>query len=160
MTGPTWRQTLSLRLFGLLKIPLIHYVRPTVVTHSPDETIVRIPLRRRTRNHLGSMYFGVLATGADLTGGLPVLDAARTIKQETGKQVSFVIKDVQADFLRRPDGDAHFICRDGAAIRELMTKAVQSGERENRPVEVIVTVPSHSDDPVARFQVTLSVKAK
>ncbi len=35
---------------------------------------IRIPLGWRTRNHLGSMYFGALATGADLVGGLLVME--------------------------------------------------------------------------------------
>ncbi|GAM75988.1 hypothetical protein JCM19241_286 [Vibrio ishigakensis] len=30
---------------------------------------VKIPLRRRTKNHLNSMYMGALVVGADVAGG-------------------------------------------------------------------------------------------
>ncbi|HEY8887948.1 MAG TPA: DUF4442 domain-containing protein, partial [Gallionella sp.] len=57
--------TLGLRLFGFAKIPMMLYVRPSVMEISNERVVVRIPLTRRTRNHLGSMYFGALSVGAD-----------------------------------------------------------------------------------------------
>lgn len=63
------RATLGLRLFGLLRIPMLFYVRPRVTEISPERITVRIPLRRRTKNHHGSMYFGALGVGADCAAG-------------------------------------------------------------------------------------------
>ena len=57
-----------LRLFGLLKIPLIWYVKPSVVSIGEEKIVVKVPLRRRNKNHLKSMYFGTLCVGADCTG--------------------------------------------------------------------------------------------
>ncbi len=48
--------TLLLRYFGFFKIPLLFFVKPSVVELSDKRVVVRIPLRRRTRNHLRSMY--------------------------------------------------------------------------------------------------------
>ena len=53
-----------LRLLGWIKIPLIGYVRPRLVNLDDNVAVVKIKLRRRTRNHLHSMYFGALAIGA------------------------------------------------------------------------------------------------
>ena len=52
--------TLRLRLWALWNIPLIAWVRPKVVSLTEDSCEIRLPLSRRTRNHLRSMYFGAL----------------------------------------------------------------------------------------------------
>lgn len=49
------KQTFGMRLFGWLRIPLLASVRPSVVELSETRCMVRVPLRRWTRNHLGSM---------------------------------------------------------------------------------------------------------
>lgn len=160
MATPLWKANLLLRAFGVLKVPLIGHLRTRIVEHSDDHTVVKVPLRRRSKNHWGTMYFGALAVGADVAGGWAAMEAILDAKKRTGADVGFVFRDVQAEFLRRPDGHVHFTCRDVPAMRELIEAAVADGERHDLPVEVVATVPSHSDDPVARFTLTLSVKAR
>ncbi len=151
------RDTFLLRSFGFLKIPLLFFISPTVVEVSDQRCVVSIPLKRRTKNHLNSMYFGALAAGADCAGGL----IAMRLIQERGNHVSLIFKDFHAEFLKRAEGDVHFICEEGDQIRELVEKAIQSGERENMPVHIVAFVPSQlPDEPVARFTLTLSLKRK
>ena len=69
-----FKQTFGMRLFGWLKIPLLASVRPSVVELSETRCVVKVPLRRWSKNHLGSMYFGALAIGADCAGGLLAMD--------------------------------------------------------------------------------------
>jgi acyl-coenzyme A thioesterase PaaI-like protein len=148
--------TLFVRAFGLRYIPLIAFCRPTVVDLSDKRAEIKIPLMRRTKNHLGSMYFGVLAVGADCAGGFLAMQIIRANKLP----MAIVFKDFKAEFLKRPDGDVHFICEDGEAVTALIDRAMKSGVRENLPVTVIAAVPSQSHEPVARFVLTLSVKKK
>lgn len=150
------RETFWLRAFGLLKVRLLLFISPSVVEVSETRCEIRVPLNRRTKNHLNSMYFGALAAGADCAGGLI---AMRLIQQEGGK-ASLVFKDFHADFLKRAEGDTHFICEEGLAIRDLVRKALQTGERESMPVNVIAKVPTLSDETVAKFVLTLSIKKK
>jgi acyl-coenzyme A thioesterase PaaI-like protein len=152
----TTRETFSLRWFGLTKIPLLFYVGVSVAEISPERMVVRIPLRRRTRNHLGSMYFGALCIGADCAPGA---FAMYLIRQQPAR-ISMVFKDFQAEFLKRAEGDVDFCCNQGKEIAELVAQAAASGERVERQVEVIATVPSLSDEPVARFKLTLSLKKR
>ncbi len=63
------RATVALRLFALAKIPMMFYARLWVAEISAEQIVVRIPLRRRTKNHLGSMYFGALSVGAHCAAG-------------------------------------------------------------------------------------------
>jgi acyl-coenzyme A thioesterase PaaI-like protein len=151
------RATLGVRTFAFFKIPLIFYVSPFIEEFNNKRIVVRIPLKRRTRNHLKSMYFGVLATGADCAGGL----MAMRLIQESGRKVSLVFKDFKAEFLKRAEGDVLFTCEDGAAIRALVARALASDDRVNDTVHVTATVPSLlGAEPVALFELTLSLKKR
>ena len=151
-----FKQTFGMRLFGWLKIPLLASVRPSVVELSETRCVVRIPLRRWTRNHLGSMYFGALAIGADCAGGLLAMDAIR----RSGGGVSLVFKAFQATFLKRPESDVYFICEEGAAIRDQVRRALESPERITEPMhmQAAVRTPDGGFEPVAEFTLELSLK--
>ncbi|MDO8313530.1 MAG: DUF4442 domain-containing protein [Sideroxyarcus sp.] len=150
------RETIALRWFGLTKIPLLFYVGVSVAELSPERMVIRIPLRRRTKNHLGSMYFGALCAGADCAAGA---FAMHLIKQQP-THISLVFKDFSAEFLKRAEGDVDFCCAQGKEITELVVQAVTSDERVERQLDVIATVPSLSEEPVARFKLTLSLKKR
>jgi acyl-coenzyme A thioesterase PaaI-like protein len=157
------KETLKLRTFGFLKIPVLFFVSPTVVELDDYRCVVKIPLTRRSKNHLGSMYFGVLAAGADCAGGLmamKLIDEAPSRGRNRGK-INLIFKDFKAEFLKRAEGDVLFTCEDGLAIRQLVERVSASDERESMPVQVTATVPSKlGNEPVARFTLTLSLKRK
>jgi len=149
--------TFKLRTFGFFKIPLIFYVSPSIEEFNNERIVVRIPLKRHTRNHLKSMYFGVLATGADCAGGF----MAMRLIQESSQKVSLLFKDFKAEFLKRAEGDVLFTCEDGSAIRALVDKALTSDDRVDLTVHVTATVPSLlGSEPVALFELTLSLKKR
>jgi len=161
----TVKGTVYLRAFGLFKVPLLFYVRPSVIEVTDQECVVCIPLSRRTKNHLNSMYFGALTIGADCAGGLM---AMKWIEEEGGSKggqnggkLSLVFKDLQAQFLKRAEGDVHFRCKDGISVRDMVRRALETGERQNMPVHITATVPSiAANEPVAEFVLTLSLKKK
>lgn len=151
------RDTAFIRLFAFFKIPLISFCGPTVLELNERRCVVKIPLNRRTKNHLNSIYFGVLAVGADVAGGL----IAMKVIQENGGQVNLVFQDMKAEFLKRAEGDVHFTCEDGAACTDLVKRALETGERVSHPVNIVVTCPSQmGTEPVARFTLTLSLKKR
>ena len=150
-------ETMKLRLWTLSKIPLLFFLRPSVVEASEGRTVIRIPLSRRSRNHLGSMYFGALCAGADLAGALT---AMRRI-DASGRRISLIFKDVKAQFFKRAEGDVLFSCEDGEAVAGLVRRAISSGGREELPVAVVATVPEKlGPEPVAEFLLTLSLKCR
>lgn len=152
------KRTFGMRLFGWLKIPMLASVRPSVVELSETRCVVRVPLRRWTRNHLGSMYFGALAIGADCAGGLLAMEQIKRSKQG----VSLVFKAFQATFLKRPEADVYFMCEEGAAIRAQVQRALASEERITEPVRVqaATRAADGSFDPVAVFVLELSLKRR
>lgn len=74
MVSKATKTTRLIQLFGITKVPMIWYCRPKVIEHTDEKIEIKIPLKRKTKNHLGSMYFGVLAVGADITGGFLAMD--------------------------------------------------------------------------------------
>lgn len=155
----TWellKQTLQVRALGWWKIPLIAAVRPRVIEMSDARCVILIPLRRRTRNHLGSMYFGALSIGADVAGGLL---AVRLIRERRAR-VSLAFKSFRADFLKRPEGDVYFVCEEGARIRALVEKTLSSDERHTEPITLRAEVRPVGGPPetVAEFVLGLSLK--
>ena len=153
-----FKQTFGMRLFGWLKIPLLASVRPSVVDLTETRCVVRIPLRRWTKNHLGSMYFGALAIGADCAGGLLAMDQIK----RSGNKVSLVFKSFQASFLKRPESDVYFICEEGEGIRDQVRRAMESEERITKPmlIQAAVKLPDGTFEPVAEFTLELSLKRK
>ncbi|NOF59269.1 DUF4442 domain-containing protein, partial [Vibrio cholerae] len=76
MLSPLAKANLCLNLFGFFKVPLIWACRPKILSLNDQAVEVRIPLKRRNKNHLNSMYFGVLAVGADVAGGYMAMHKA------------------------------------------------------------------------------------
>ena len=149
-----WK-TCLMRLWAFKNVPLLNYIRPSIHSLSDEKLVIRIPLLRRNKNHLNSMYFGVLACGADLAGGFLAL---WLIKKRSYK-ISFVFKDFKADFLRRPEGETFFSCYDNQKIEELVQKATQTLERVEDTVKITASCKSlGKEELVARFELTLSLK--
>lgn len=159
MTKVLWRETFKLWGFTLNKIPLIFWVKPKIMEISADKAVIVIPFKRRTQNHVKSMYFGALCVGADLAPGLLTM---RLLEKETVKCV-FLFKDFSAEFLKRVEDDATFTCSQGKAISEAIGKAIMTRERQNVTLDVEATVPAKvagSIEVVARFKMTISIKAR
>ena len=156
MASIATKTTRLIQLFGITKVPMIWYCRPKVIEHTDERIEIKIPLKRKTKNHLGSMYFGALAVGADITGGFLAMNPI----QESGRKINLIFKDFKADFLKRPEGDVHFICNDGLAVKELVEKVAKSNERHNFKLSIDAIVPSLSPEIVAKFELTLSLKDK
>lgn len=159
LTSKELANTVQLRAFGLAKIPLLFLVGPSVLEINHDRCAIKIGLNRLTKNHLGSMYFGVLAIGADCAAGLL---AMKYIK-ESEREVSLIFQDFQAEFLKRAHEDVIFSCDEGKAVRELVEAALTKGERVSAPIHVTAwpaRAGSGSGEPLAKFVLTMSLKAK
>jgi len=148
---------LFLRTFGITKIPMLAFVGPKIMSVNEQSVIVRIPFNWRTKNHLGSMYFGVLAAGADTAGAFMAMDAI----WRSGRKIDLVFKDFKATFLRRATGDVDFRCTVGDQIGGLVQEAIATGDRHEMTVPVTAVVPSQDPEQlVATFELTLSIKRR
>ncbi len=157
MIPEDFKQTAFVRLFGLTKVPLIWFIRPTVIELGDEKSVIKVPFKRKNKNHLGSLYFGTLCTAADVAGGLTAMKHINDSK----KKVSLAFKDFSAEFHKRAEGDTYFTNTQGREIKAFVEEVIKSGERMNMPVNVVATTPSKfGDEAVATFTLTLSLKCR
>jgi hypothetical protein len=140
-------------LFGLFKIPMIRYCRPKIVQLDNQSISIKIPFRRRTRNHVNSMYFGAMSVGADLASGF----LAYHLFEVQGVKASLVFAGAQSTFSKRAEGDVYFQCSSGKEIQEMIQESSINGERITRTIPVACIC---MDERVAEFQMQLSLKVK
>lgn len=141
-------------LMGMFKIPMIAFVRPKLMLLDDERSQVRIKLKRKTKNHLKSMYFGSLAVGADIAAGLHVFYFA----EESGVRVSFAFKAVKAEFLKRATSDVYFNSNEGQLVKKVFDEAMLTKERVNQWIKV--EAKNTDDEIVAVFDMEISVKVK
>ncbi len=142
----------KLFLLGFFKIPMLGRLHPKIECINDEMVQVKIKLKRRSKNHLNSMYFGALAVGADCCGGLHAFYFA----EKYHKKISFAFKSMSAQFLKRAETDATFIFNSGKEIEALVMKSIETGERYNHTctIEVFNT----SKELVATFNMEASLK--
>ncbi|TXB66712.1 DUF4442 domain-containing protein [Vicingus serpentipes] len=144
----------QLYLLGKFKIPMIGYTGLKLVEITETTTKVKIRLKRRTKNHLNSMYFGSLAIGADVAGGLHAFYFAN----KYGKTVSFAFKGMECEFLKRAESDCIFVSEDGKKVEDAIKKSIETEERINETTNV--NVLNIENEVVAKFKLIVSVKCK
>ena len=142
----------KLFLLGFFKIPLIGFTRPKLISLDEKNVSVKIKLNRRTKNHLNSMYFGALAVGADIAGGIHVFYFSEILD----KKVSFSFKGMNAQFLQRAESDVYFSSNEGLIIKEAIEESSKTGERINK--SIIVNAKNESNEIVATFEMISSLK--
>ncbi len=152
-----WRETAFIRAWSFRNVFFLWMASPTVLQLDEERCEIRIPLNWRTRRRdIGAMYLGVLCMGGDIASGLLPFHIA--MKQKA--PVAIIFKDLNARFLKRAEGDVVFTCDEGAMAKELIRRALESGERQEATIRVVATVPELGTEPVAEFALTLSVKRK
>lgn len=153
--SPITRFKFFLWYFSHFKVPLIGAVKPKIISINDEKTIIRLPLTRKNKNHLNSMYFGALAIGADIAGGLHGFYHAKRLNLP----VSLAFKSLQANFLKRPESDVVFVSEMGEQVKNMIIESKNKAERINQPIEVkAYTNYPHAPEEVANFTLALSLK--
>ncbi|MFT5480591.1 MAG: acyl-coenzyme A thioesterase PaaI-like protein [Bacteroidia bacterium] len=140
-------------LFGLFKIPLIGFCRPRIEEISESSISVKIPLNRRTRNHVKSMYLGVMTVGADLASGF----LAYYLLETKGLTAAPVFKSLKAEYFKRAEDAVYFVCNEGQTIQSMIQTMEATKERVNQMITVKAVC---KDELVAQFEMELSMKLR
>ena len=103
------------------------------------------------------MYFGALAVGADLAGGLHALYYAKRLTIP----ISFAFKSFDAQFLKRPESDVYFISTMGKTVEAMIHASKESHQRVNQRIRVSAfTNYTEQAEIVAEFTIELSIKVR
>jgi acyl-coenzyme A thioesterase PaaI-like protein len=90
-----------------------------------DERVrIEVPLKRRTRNHVGALYFGVQMTAAELTAGLWLLRRFPPTRYRS------LVKRVEADFRSQGRAAVYAVCEPPPEVFSTLTAALsQKGDK-------------------------------
>jgi hypothetical protein len=107
-------KTLRLRLFSLLRLPMLASTRPTVMEWSERSVTIRIPHSRRNRNFRNALAFGPILTAAECAAAILFGEAILARKSRVGYVVSGCQVSLKREFksagsfvakLEKPAGD-------------------------------------------------------
>lgn len=131
-------------------IPLAGGLGIRVEEVTSTRAVATLPLKRRTRNHVGSVYFGAQMTLAELTMGLLLF------KLYPPGTFGVLVKRVEADFTAKAKGKLRAVCELPPAAAEELRKVDLAGSRGKAEAWVPVVLAT-GDGPVttARFHVAL-----
>ncbi len=106
-------------------IPITAGLGLRVEQNDPERTVLSLPLKRRTRNHVGSMYFGAQVTLAEITMGLNVFN-----RYPPGP-FGLLVKRVEVDFAAKAKSDLRAVCQpDAALLDDLAGQLAREGKAE------------------------------
>lgn len=142
-----------IRMLSLVKVPMLGLCRPKVISLDSKTAQVQLPYEFLTKNHLGSMYFGVLAMGAELSIALRLLDRMQREKVP----VSFIFKDFSCEFLKRAEDDVIFTTDQVVSVDALIDQAIASPDRQNATFDGYA-VARKSGEKLMTYKLTISMK--
>jgi acyl-coenzyme A thioesterase PaaI-like protein len=113
---------------------------------SDARTRMSVPLKRRTRNHVGGLYFGVQMTLAELTGGLWLL------RRFPPTEYRSLVKRVEADFRAQGKGMVSAVCEPPAEVFSSLMEALrQKGDKAEAWLPVTLLAEDGSVVTEVRF---------
>jgi acyl-coenzyme A thioesterase PaaI-like protein len=83
-----------------------------------------LPLKHRTRNHVGSMYFGAQMTLAEITMGMLLF------RLYPPGPFGMLVKRVEADFHKKAKGNIRAVCEPGPEVLQALAAVHAEGKSE------------------------------
>lgn len=146
--------TWMIRLLSLLKVPLLGLCFPKVIALDATKAIVKIRRWWLTSNHVGSMYFGALAMGAELCVATQLLMRMGADKVP----VTFIFKDAQFQFLSRAEGHVYFQTDEVSQVDALIAECLRVKTRCDKTINGYAYTDNEPTKKILTYQITLSIK--
>jgi len=144
----------SINRFLLFRLPAAWIAGVRLKEITQNKAVVTAKHRWINQNPFGSMYFAVLAMGAELSTGILVMQKI----QDTRKPISMLVTGTQAEFTKKARGRIRFVCEDGDVIDRKIQETLQTGEG----VQFDLTSNAYDEkgDLVCHFSFQWSIKLR
>lgn len=110
--------------FTFFKLPAAWWTGVRLKSITEQECIVTVKHGWRNQNPFKSMFWAVQGMAAELSTGAMVINQIR----ESGKKISMLVQNNNANFSKKATGRITFTCEDGHLIKEAIEKTVATGE--------------------------------
>jgi hypothetical protein len=140
--------------FLLFQLPSAWLAGVRIKEISDSKAVATAKHKWINQNPFGSMYFAVLAMGAELSTGILVMKKI----QESEKNISMLVTHNEADFTKKARGRINFICEDGKKIDQNLQHTINTGEGVQ--FDLISNGYDETGDLVCTFTFQWSMKLK
>jgi len=145
---------IKFKLFLLAKLPSAFFSGVRIRDADPDRCAVTIPYKWFTKNPFRSTYFACLSVAAEMSTG--ILSMAHI--QDRRPSLSMLVVGLEANYFKKATGRTLFVCNDGRAIREVIERAVATGEATT--VRACSVGSNEAGEVIAEFFITWSFKIR
>ena len=144
----------KLNRYLFFKLPSAYWCGVRVL--SINEKVCQVTVRHKwiNQNPFRSMYFAVQAMAAELSTGALVMTAI----QKSGRKISMLVAQNNAEFTKKATGKITFVCEDGVKIREAIQQAIKTGEGQKFWMQSIGKDEKENQVAVFNFEWTIKLK--
>ncbi|WP_405414063.1 DUF4442 domain-containing protein [Maribacter sp. Asnod1-A12] len=111
-------------IFSFLKLPAAWWCGVRLREIDKKKAIVTVRHRWVNQNPFNSMFWAVQGMAAELSTGAMMIDQI----EATGKKISMLVANNNANFSKKATGKITFKCEDGHLIKEALEKTIATGE--------------------------------
>ncbi len=110
--------------FTFFKLPSAWWCGVRLKYMDDTKAVATVKHRWFNQNPFNSMFWAVQGMAAEFTTGIMVT----TQIQETGKKISMLVQNNNANFSKKATGRITFTCEDGHLIKDALAKTIETGE--------------------------------
>jgi len=143
----------KLKLYFLKNLPSAWWWGFRVKSASAERTEVTIPFNWRTQNPFKSIYFAALAGAGELSTGVMA-----NLARMSGGNVSMLVLEQRAEFLKKANATITFTCEDGAKVFE--TVSLAAATQQPQTLTMLGTGRNPQGEVVAKVYITWTFKLR
>lgn len=123
----------NINMFLMFKLPSAWLCGVRLKSIDKNTCVVSVKHRWINQNPYNSMFWAVQGMAAELTTGAMVTAAIA----ETGKRISMLVANNNANFSKKATGRITFTCTEGHLIKDAIDKTVETGEGQTIWMNVV-----------------------
>lgn len=144
----------KLNTFLMFKLPAAYFCGIRAKFIDNKKCIVKVKLRWINQNPFKSMFWAVQGMAAELTTGAMLTTKIR----KSGKNISMLVANNNANFSKKATGIITFECTEGYLIDKIIIKAIETGEGQTIWLNSIGTNAEGVQVSSFNFEWTIKVK--
>ncbi len=144
----------KLNIFLFFKLPSAFWSGVRVQSITESLCVATVRHRWINQNPFKSMYFAVQAMAAELSTGALVM----LYIKKSGKNISMLVANNQANFSKKATGKITFTCQDGLMVQKAIDEAIKTGNGQT--FWMTATGIDEKGDCVSTFKFEWTIKSK
>lgn len=115
---------LKFNTFTFFKLPSAWWSGVRLRYLDKEKAVSSVTYKWFNQNPFNSMFWAVQGMAAELSTGAMVSDQIR----DSGRKISMLVANNNANFSKKATGKITFTCKDGALIRKALDQTIATGE--------------------------------